>query len=154
MAALIVGAMGISGFRSMRASVAPTGYWALGWAALAASGGFALLARSTPEVSPLSAVLGTLFAPLMLAGALQHVGRTVPRWLLPAAAALGAGSYLLATTGVESSAWGTAVGLFLLFMVTCIVLLGIRRSVLATMVILVLVAVGILVQTVHGSSSS
>lgn len=102
MAALIVGAMGISGFRSMRASVAPTGYWALGWAALAASGGFALLARSTPEVSPLSAVLGTLFAPLMLAGALQHVGRTVPRWLLPAAAALGVCGLLVHLAGSHS----------------------------------------------------
>lgn len=70
-----------------------------------------------------------------------------------AAAALGAGSYLLATMGVNSTTWGTAVGLFLLLVVTCTVLLGIRRSVLATMVILFLVAVGILVYLVASMKS-
>jgi len=65
-----------------------------------------------------------------------------------AAAALGAGSYLLAMVGVDPSGWGTVVGLFLLLMVTCTVLLGLRRSVLATMIILVLVGVGLLVYLV------
>lgn len=65
-----------------------------------------------------------------------------------AAAALGAGSYLLAMVGVDPSAWGTVVGLFLLLMVTCTVLLGIRRSVLATMIILVFVGIGLLVYLV------
>lgn len=62
-----------------------------------------------------------------------------------AAAALGAGSYVLALAGVNSSAWGKAVALFLLVLVTCTVLLGLRRSVLATMIILVMVAIGLLV---------
>ena len=65
-----------------------------------------------------------------------------------AAAALGAGSYLLATVGADPSGRGTAVALFLLLMVACTVLLGLRRSVLATMIILVFVGIGLLVYLV------
>ncbi len=62
-----------------------------------------------------------------------------------AAAALGAASYLLATAGADPSEWGTMVGLLLLLALTCTVLLGIRGSVLVTMIILCLVGIGMVV---------
>ena len=102
LAALLAGAMVIGGVRSLRAPFAPTGYWTLGWAALAASGGFTLLARTMPGVSPLAPVFGTLFSPLILAGCLQHVERPVPRWLLPAGVAVGIGGLLGHLAGSDS----------------------------------------------------
>ena len=54
-----------------------------------------------PGLSPVSAALGALFSPLMVAGALQHVGLPVPRWLLPAGGALSLVG-LMAHLGVEN----------------------------------------------------
>ena len=101
LAGLLAGALAITGLRQSRSSFAPKGYWAFAWAALTASGGFSLLSRSMPGISPVSAALGALFSPLMVAGALQHVGLPVPRWLLPAAGVLSLVG-LMSHMGVEN----------------------------------------------------
>ena len=88
LAILLVGALVISGFRSLRASVSPTGYWPLAWASLATAGVFSMLDGLLPGFEAASPAFSALFAPLVVAGALQHVGRPIPRWLLPFGAAL------------------------------------------------------------------
>jgi len=83
-ALLIAGA----GLRSLRSGAVPSGYWAIGWAAMIVSGVLSLAARTQPELRGLTPVLSSLFGPLMLAGAFQYVGRRVPPWLLPGAGLL------------------------------------------------------------------
>ena len=111
LAGLLVGALGISGLRSLRASVSPTGYWPLGWAALTTAGVFSLLRDPLPGVAPAAPALVALFAPLMAAGALQHVGRPVPRWLLPAAAVLSVAGLLSHLAGNELIQDATALAI-------------------------------------------
>jgi PAS domain S-box-containing protein len=75
-------------------------YWSWAWVALVAAG---MLVR-TPEpgfaAAAAACLLTSSFAALQLAGAFEHVSRPVPRWLLPAALALGSVRFALESAGV------------------------------------------------------
>ena len=72
--------MWVGGRRSLR-SVAPSGYWPIGWACILLTGLLLAFDSRYPVLGLLAYVSASSFAPLMLAGALQFVGRPVPRAL-------------------------------------------------------------------------
>ena len=71
-----------------RASIGSGGLWPAAWAVILIG---ILVDRfaSSPLVLSLGHLSGTLFAGLILAGAIRFVGRPLPSWLLPTAALLG-----------------------------------------------------------------
>jgi PAS domain S-box-containing protein len=73
--------------------------WA--WAWFTFFTGIILTPPSDPVTQVASHGLGTLFPALLLAGALSFTDRPVPRWLLPAAAALGMVRGLLSLSGAN-----------------------------------------------------
>jgi PAS domain S-box-containing protein len=73
--------------------------WA--WAWFTFFTGIVLTPPSDPVSEVLSHGLGTLFPALLLAGALSFTARSVPRWLLPGAAALGILRGLLSVWGMN-----------------------------------------------------
>jgi signal transduction histidine kinase/CheY-like chemotaxis protein len=72
------------------------------WAWLAFCAGVLLTPPEDPATELVSHGLGTLFPALLLAGALAFLGRSVPRWLAPAAAALGIARGGLALAGATA----------------------------------------------------
>ncbi|NIR58996.1 MAG: hypothetical protein GWO02_05470, partial [Gammaproteobacteria bacterium] len=67
-----------------RPRTAPVSYWVFGWIVGASAGALLLLQHELPMVRFLSYPMSSLFAGLLLAGALALADREVPRWLLPA----------------------------------------------------------------------
>ena len=73
---------------AVRASIGSGGLWPAAWALLLLGIGVDNLYPS-PLTTSIGNLFGTLFAGLILAGAIRFTGRPLPRWLLPGAVALG-----------------------------------------------------------------
>jgi len=82
----IVACMIVVGWRIVqRPDSGPATYWVAGWLAAGVGGLLGVLRQTFPWDDLLSYPLGSLFAALLLGGALVFAGRTVPRWFLPLA---------------------------------------------------------------------
>jgi PAS domain S-box-containing protein len=100
-----------------------TAFWVLGWVAAGAGGVLLLLQTELPRARLLSYPLGTLFASLLLAGALAFADRRVPRWLLPSALGFGALRAALAASGRTTLAYGLAAAIEPALVLTAAVIL-------------------------------
>jgi two-component system cell cycle sensor histidine kinase/response regulator CckA len=89
---------GLGSFIAARASIGSGGLWPAAWGVVLV-GVFADQIHHSGVSISLGHLFGTLFAGLILGGAIRFVGRPLPRWLLPAAVALGVSRALLAATG-------------------------------------------------------
>ena len=67
----------------------PVAHWIAGWSAAGIAGFVPFMGSAYPLLELAAHPLGTLYAALLLSGTLLFVGRPMPRWLLPAALALG-----------------------------------------------------------------
>jgi len=84
---LAVGGLWVGGLVGLRAPIAPSGYWPIGWALLLAGGALSSSGVDSRAAGIAAPMLGAAFAPAMFAGARLHGGRELPRWLGPASAA-------------------------------------------------------------------
>jgi PAS domain S-box-containing protein len=82
----------------------PLPHWLAGWAAAGLAGFLPLVESALPRLQPIAHPLGTLYAALLLAGALRIADRPIPLWLFPAALAFGA------TRAVVADGYGAPAG--------------------------------------------
>jgi signal transduction histidine kinase/ActR/RegA family two-component response regulator len=94
------------GWRTVRSGTGAVTHWVVGWAAAGFAGAIVLSEDELPFLAPFSHTLGSLFATLLLSGALAYAGRRIPGWLLPAALTFGFLRAAVAATGRESLAFG------------------------------------------------
>ncbi|RIK96013.1 MAG: hypothetical protein DCC71_22785, partial [Proteobacteria bacterium] len=85
--AVLVGFTVIAG-RLLR-DAGPLAHWITGWTSAAAAGFLPLVAAVLPRLQLAAHPFGTLYAALLLTGALLFADRRVPWWWLPAALAFG-----------------------------------------------------------------
>jgi PAS domain S-box-containing protein len=88
-----------------------TALWVTGWTLAGASGILTVLGHQFPRALLLSYPLGTFFPALLLAGSFAFARRELPRWLLPAALALGLARAGLVAAGLPSAAYGVSLAL-------------------------------------------
>jgi PAS domain S-box-containing protein len=86
-----------------------TAFWVTGWILAGASGILTVLGDQVPRALLLSYPLGTLFAALLLAGALVFAEREIPAWLLPAALAFGLARVGLAAASMPGAAYAASL---------------------------------------------
>jgi len=98
-------ALGGVGFNLMRRSDAgPIAYWGLGALSLLGAGVCVVLIGDSSAWSLLFGhALGTLYPVLLLVGAMAFAGQRRPRWMIPAALAVGLGRGLLVQNGYALS---------------------------------------------------
>jgi PAS domain S-box-containing protein len=77
------------GLTAQRVGMRAVSYWLIGWGALLGSAWIILWVPSAPAIEPVSFLLSSLVAPLMLLGAYEHADRKVPAWVLPMGFAIG-----------------------------------------------------------------
>jgi PAS domain S-box-containing protein len=93
----------------LRPERSATAFWVTGWVLAGASGLLTVLGDQVPRALLLSYPLGTLFAALLLAGALVFAERGIPAWLLPAALALGIARAGFAAASLASAAYAVSL---------------------------------------------
>lgn len=82
--------IGLLGATALRVGVRPLGFWLLAWSALFGAAGCFLATHTFPALRPVVFLFGAFAAPLMLAGAFEHVGRRAPSWLPAVGIGMGA----------------------------------------------------------------
>jgi PAS domain S-box-containing protein len=87
--ALFAGLVWVTHRLDQRRESPPGAFWKVGWLLWFGTGILLALAGDSAWTPNATLLLGPFFPVLMLAGALRHGGRAVPRWLVPAALMLG-----------------------------------------------------------------
>ena len=108
---LIGGSGGLAWRILRRPDSGPATYWDTGWLSAGAGGILGVVRDAFPTAYLLSYPLGTLFAALLLAGAITLASRPVPRWLFPVALALGVMRAALAAAGRPEIAYAAALAI-------------------------------------------